>query len=450
MKKVLVVAALGLTMWQNDAHAQKKCGMEELNAALQARFPDAAARQAQMDEQIRQTDAAYEKHAAMNANMKTTATVYIPVVFHVVLNSLQMGQIGGPDAIRARAQTQLDVLNEDYNKANPDGSNIPDYFKSLYGNAEIRFAFAHTTPSGKATDGVEFKTTSKADFGTTGGTQGSQFACSDAKYNTDGLEAWNTERYLNVWVINFSDNNILGIAVSPNYSSTFSIPSQERGVCVNYAAFGRRTAITQFFKNGIDKGRTLTHEIGHFFELRHIWGDNTGCSQDDGMADTPPQDDKTYGCPTGKKTDVCSGASTNGIMYMNYMDYTNDACMHMFTNNQVSRMKAQIASGGPSIGLTQHPELFAYPSGVNDLQVNSEFTVAPNPSNGKITLSFNSTPKDLNSISVTNMVGQKVYTANGDNQNMNYQIDLTGVNSGIYFIHCNFAEGTVTRKVVIQ
>jgi len=130
----------------------------------------------------------------------------------------------------------------------------------------------------------------------------------------------------------------------------------------------------------------------------HIWGDDFGScpnsgGTDDGMADTPPQANYTYGCPTFPVTDGCSKSADTGIMFMNYMDYTNDACMYMFTNDQAKAMYAEVSPGGESYSLTQHPELLAVPD-VPAIST-SNLSIYPNPTTGKINLTFAPAPKDL-------------------------------------------------------
>jgi hypothetical protein len=144
--------------------------------------------------------------------------------------------------------------------------------------------------------------------------------------------------YLNIWVCEL-ENNVLGFASFPG-----TIANSD-GVVINYKAFGR-------FKNTIapyNFGRTATHEIGHWLNLLHIWGDDNGaCSNDDAISDTPKQANSNTRCPSFPKTDACTDTAP-GIMYMNYMDYTDDKCMSFFTNRQVERMKLALATSRHSL-----------------------------------------------------------------------------------------------------
>ena len=150
--------------------------------------------------------------------------------------------------------------------------------------------------------------------------------------NLGGNNAWNTRRYLNIWVCNLGDD-LLGYAQFP---FEFQTKPNTDGVVIHYKHFGRDGSA----ESPYDKGRTATHEVGHWLDLRHIWGDDGGsCSGTDNIADTPNQGGYNEGCPSFPKTDHCTNTSP-GVMFMNYMDYTYDACMNLFTKGQVERMRS--------------------------------------------------------------------------------------------------------------
>jgi len=195
----------------------------------------------------------------------------------------------------------------------------------LVANVDVQFCLAQRDPNGNASNGIVRKLTTSTSFSTNDNVKRSA---------NGGSDAWPSSSYLNLWVCNIS-GGILGYAQFPGGSAATD------GVVVNYNAFGTiGTAAAPF-----NKGRTATHEVGHWLNLYHIWGDDgTGCTGSDNVTDTPNQGDENYGCPSFPTASCSNGP--NGDMYMNYMDYTDDACMFMFTNGQKARMQALFATGG--------------------------------------------------------------------------------------------------------
>lgn len=258
-----------------------------------------------------------------NAAMKTTATIVnIPVVVHVLYNTTSQ------NITDAQIKSQIDVLNEDFRKLNADRTKVPSAFLGLASDIEVTFCLASKSPAGTTTTGIIRKSTTKTSF-----------LSDDAmKYTSQGgSDAWNTSQYLNLWVCNLGDG-LLGYAQFPGG------PAATDGVVVLYSAFGRTGTLSAPY----NKGRTATHEVGHWLNLRHIWGD-AACGSDL-VTDTPTQQTSNGGCPAFPHT-TCSNGS-NGDMFMNYMDYTDDACMYMFSTGQKTRMRALFATGGARVGLT--------------------------------------------------------------------------------------------------
>jgi hypothetical protein len=270
----------------------------------------------------RLSDRAIDISGSGNRTGSDNRTIYnIPVVFHIVLSN--------PNIVTdAQIQAQLNILNKDYFGSNEDSVKIPSAFKSLFGKSGIQFCLAERTPDGESTTGIERIATAQNSFLTDDKVKHS---------STRGANIWSSDKYFNVWICNLS-NDVIGYSTFPADGFV-----EEQGVVIDY-----RTLPGGSLSN-YNTGKTLVHESGHFFNLIHIWGDDHGgCGGSDDIDDTPNQANSTTGCFTGIKTDNCT-PSGNGIMYQNFMDYTDDACMVMFTKEQVQRMEAALVTLRPSL-----------------------------------------------------------------------------------------------------
>jgi len=248
--------------------------------------------------------------------MRVTAKlVTIPVVVHVV------HRIAEENISDAQVKSQIDALNRDFRAKNADKSGVPGVWKGLLIDSNIQFALAKKDPSGKTTSGITRTTTKATSFGVDNGVKSSK---------TGGVDAWPADRYLNLWACHLGEN-LLGYAQFPGG------PAKTDGVVILYKAFGT----TGVVKPPFNKGRTATHEVGHFLGLRHIWGDKNDCSGDDFVADTSHAREANYGKP--KFPHITCNNGPNGDMFMNYMDYVDDAAMFMFSAGQVARMNATLA-----------------------------------------------------------------------------------------------------------
>jgi hypothetical protein len=241
--------------------------------------------------------------------------ITIPVIVHVVFNnSLE-------NITDEQITSQIRILNEDYRKQNADISLVPEPFIPFVADAKIEFKLAVRDPDGNPTNGI-----------TRTFTQKTAFSFDDAvKFaSTGGKDAWSADKYLNIWVCNLG-GGLLGYAQFPGGDA------ETDGVVISHQYFGDvGTAIPPF-----NKGRTTTHEVGHWLNLRHIWGDDMGaCAGSDAVEDTPNQADSNFGRPTFPR--ITCGNAPNGDMYMNYMDYVDDDAMFMFSAGQVARMRATL------------------------------------------------------------------------------------------------------------
>lgn len=262
-------------------------------------------------EEIEAFTAKVQKNPA--AYRLVNGVIEIPCVVHVVYNTAAQNISG------AQVQSQIDVLNEDYGNTNSDKALVPTEFQSVDATVGIRFVL----------DRIIRKQTNKQSWGTNDAVK---------KTKMGGSDPIDPSTYLNLWACNLGQN-LLGYAQFPGGSAATD------GVVILYSAFGRTGTLV----NTYNKGRTATHEVGHWMNLRHIWGDAT-CGNDL-VDDTPPASAANYGCPNYPKMSTCTGNKAE--MTMNYMDYTDDACMYMFTNGQKSRILATFAAGGPRASMAK-------------------------------------------------------------------------------------------------
>ena len=254
----------------------------------------------------------------MGEAIQNDTTLVIPVIVHVLYNSSDQ------NISDEQIQSQIDVLNEDFSLLNPTSLDVPFEWAGLKQDSKIRFRLAQRDPEGNFTTGITRNYTFR-----------SEFAILDPDIyipDSGGVSAWPNSKYLNIWVCNL-EYNALGFASFPGSSSS------NDGIVISYKSFGRIGALNAPY----DLGRTTTHEVGHWFSLQHIWGDEDGCSGTDNVDDTPNQEKATFRCPRFPKTDNCTDNDT-GIMYMNYMDYTDDKCMMFFTPGQISKMRDAAAT----------------------------------------------------------------------------------------------------------
>lgn len=251
---------------------------------------------------------------------QSSAVVKIPVVVHVLYNST-VQNISDQQII-----SQIAVLNEDYRKSNSDISKVPSVFSTLAADVEIEFCLAQRDDKGNISNGITRTFTNKTSFDPD---------LDDAKFSANGgKDAWDSDKYLNIWVVPAIPGGTLGYAQFPGAGKATD------GVVIVHKYFGTiGTAVSPF-----NLGRTTTHEVGHWLGLFHTFQDGcrgtssgTCSTAGDKVCDTPPTSAENYGCPITKNS--CTESPTDRVdMTMNYMDYVNDACMYMFTSGQKTRM----------------------------------------------------------------------------------------------------------------
>ena len=280
---------------------KRNCGTNERLELYRQSHPESIRKSQLLEQDI-------QKWIDENANTKTNA-ITIPVVVHVVYKN------NSENISDAQIQSQIDVLNKDFRRLNQDASNTPFDFLPFAADMQIEFCLAKRY-LGVPTTGIVRKQTNLAAF--------PLYSDSIFFTNYGGSSAWNTNRYLNIWVCDIS-GSVMGWAQFPGGGN-----SQTDGIVIDYERFGTIGTVSQPYH----KGRTTTHEVGHWLSLFHIWGDNT-CG-DDYVADTPEQEQANFGCNIHPQP----SCTNSGDMFMNFMDYSDDACMNIFTEGQKQRAMA--------------------------------------------------------------------------------------------------------------
>lgn len=308
MKKTFTLLMMSFLLVGSIFAQERDCStMENLEYRLQ-QDPNLAQRMAQIE--------AYTQNKIQNMQQDRIdgAVITIPVVVHVLYRNSQ------ENISDAQILSQIQVLNDDFRRMNSDANNT----WSQAADTQIQFCMATVDPNGNPTNGITRKSTTKTSWGTNDAMK---------KSSQGGVDPWNTSQYLNMWVCNIG-GGILGYAQFPGGSASTD------GVVIGPNYFGSKNGGSGFYLSApFDLGRTTTHEVGHFLNLRHIWGDG-GCSVDDFVSDTPTSDAANYGCATGH---VSCGTVD---MVQNYMDYSDDSCMNLYTQGQKDRMRAVLLPGG--------------------------------------------------------------------------------------------------------
>ena len=277
--------------------SQTHCGSTEILNKYLTEHPAQKNKRDKMEKNILSKPLNYNKQS-----------MTIPVVFHVLYNTSVQNISDN------QIMSQLNVLNEDFNRTNSDAFNTPTDFAAIVSSMQINFCLAKRTPNGTPTTGIIRQQTNTSSF--------ALFDTSIHYNSLGGSDAWDSQKYLNIWISNIS-GGILGWAQFPDAGNI-----NTDGVVIDYRHFGTTgTAISPY-----DLGRTTTHEVGHYFNLFHIWGDNN-CGND-WVSDTPIQEEANFGC----KTHPHVSCNNSGDMFMNFMDYTNDNCMNSFTLGQRNRV----------------------------------------------------------------------------------------------------------------
>lgn len=397
--------------------------------------------------------------------------ITIPVVVHIIYNGEAIGV--GANISDAQIQSQIDVLNEDFRRLNTNILSVPAAFKGVSTDPLIQFCLAQQTPEGTITNGItrRLKPTQEQY------NQGPQPVPADLQcLNRLIIERiikpntiWNRDKYLNIWVsdmrqlpavINGQPNPnsddvqgcnfqslTLGYAQLPGITPSPENPNPQNydGVWIRTDVFGRIGNLDPNF----NLGRTTTHEVGHWLNLKHIWGDDTTastslpeCSLDDEVIDTPLQSTKSLNCNAFPTSDNCS-LNYPGIMFQNFMDYSNDNCLGLFTFGQTIRMDAALFNQRASLLTSQG---CVQGSLSNNLSQNELFLLYPNPTTSKV--SFNNSIERFETATIINYLGQVITEITFDSFDVNQELDLSSLTAGVYLVKFRNNDKSITKKVI--
>ncbi|MGB3019547.1 MAG: M43 family zinc metalloprotease [Ignavibacteria bacterium] len=402
----------------------RNCSTMEVLDRLMKEDPDYQERLNQIELQVQD----YLKSNPERDNLIINIPVVVHVVYRTTAQNISTSQI----------QSQINVLNADFRKLNSDVSGVPQAFAGLATDCQINFCLATRDPNGAVTTGITRTKTTKTSFSTNDYVK---------KTSRGGKDPWPASSYLNIWVCNLS-GGVLGYAQFPGGSATTD------GVVIGYKYFGTTGAATYPF----NLGRTATHEVGHWLNLRHIWGDDgTGCTGSDLVSDTPNQGGYNFGCPSFPKVSCSNGP--NGDLFMNYMDYTDDRCMFMFTTGQSGRMNATISGTRASLLSSSG---CAAPIVENQEETNDNISLSPdkfvlnqnhpNPFNPTTSISFNLPAAGQVSLKVFDISGKEVaglvdnYLEAG-RHSVNF--DASALSSGVYYYKLASGNNVSMRKMLL-
>lgn len=430
MKKLLTIALGGMLLAgstfaqdRNQLPATRTCGTGILPQAyedwLQPRL-----------EQMKES----------RASGRTSATVFtIPVVVHVVHNGTSVGS--GSNISDAQIISQIVVLNEDFRRLNADTNNTPGVFKPVASDTEIQFCLAQRTPTGQSTNGID-----RINRNTKGWTA-PPYSQTYVNNTIKPQSIWDPNQYLNIWVCDLS-NFILGFATFPANSTLQGLSSPfgtsvTDGVVILFDSFGRTGNVAAPY----NKGRTATHEIGHWLGLRHIWGDAT-CGNDY-CADTPTQSTANSTCPTFPYVSGCNNGP-NGDQFMNYMDYCFDNCLNMFSADQKDRMVTAMQNSPFRLNLSASQA--CVPVGIGENVADFPLNVYPNPASTflQIEIPFHLQFTDLQ-FRVLSMPGSEVIRKQivraGEER---LSLDVSSLSNGFYFLEVTAPEGRSVKKFQVN
>ena len=478
MKNILPVLFL-LMMTQLLIGQVNKCGHQSLLENLSP----------QLNQLVDQT---FEeaKQKINNGQSRSRQLLTVPVVVHILYNKPEQ------NISDELVHSQIDVLNEDFQRLNTDAGETRAIFQGVAGNPDIQFVLADTDPDGNPTTGITRTETDVRSFLPFNITLNDQRIAADScgidlsniqeyldgficfnntirdqafeklirqgaplpdhmKFSaTGGKDAWDQDRYINIWVGNLTSifdtqptTFLLGTGTppvgAPNWEGIdLEIFKEVDGIIIHHEVFGRDKLL-----NNRGGGRVGTHEMGHYLGLRHIFGDGF-CEEDDGLSDTPRADGlvppkslaeltTVLTCTKAKEKDTCLDDALPD-MVENYMDYSPDGCQNMFTIEQAAIMRSILE--GPRSGLILEQITNTY-----EQLVDQSIRLFPNPTNGQVYIDMKDIDPQDYSVHVENLIGQQLFE-----QSATSDLDLNKLNKGIYLVRFKSPTVNIAKKIILE
>ncbi|MGB3154123.1 MAG: M43 family zinc metalloprotease [Chitinophagaceae bacterium] len=417
MKTGLLLTLFGIVL-TIQLGAQRNCLSFSYQQTELRNDPSAGARMNSIESFTRQSILSSQNNIAARTGSNI---IKIPVVVHILYH------LPDEKISDAQVQSQINALNKCFRRQHADSSNTPSRFKPVAADCEIEFQLANSDPRKRYTSGITRKYTPIQ-----------RWESNDKmKFSAEmGDDAWDPKSYLNIWVCNLEQ--VAG------YSSMMGGAENKDGVVIGFSAFGTNNS-----GSGYNMGKTAVHEVGHWLGLKHLWGD-TDCG-DDGVADTPRQAWYNIECPSGIQISCNNGQ--NGDMYMNYMDFTSDACMNLFTLGQKARMRALFEKGAvrnpllTSKGLNA-PMIFESPLPEDDPKW-LQPRLFPNPAISELQIDLSYDIRWVGkTIFITNLNGQSVMNVAITSKIQ--RIDISKLKPGLYFLAAKKDDGESMKQKFIK